>query len=142
MTLRFDHLALEAQLQRHEGIRLKPYTDTTDRLTIGIGRNLTDNGITMTEALFMLRNDIATAAAELEARLPWVADLAPVRQQVLVNMVFNLGWFSFSKFKKMLAELAAKNYEGAAKQMLDSKWAIQVGKRATELAEQMRRGEK
>jgi lysozyme len=140
MTLRINWAALEAQLQRHEGVRLKPYTDTVGKLTIGVGRNLSDTGITMTEALFMLRNDIATAAAELEARLPWVVDLSPARQQVLVNMVFNLGWFTFSKFKKMLAALQNKDFEMAAKQMLSSLWARQVGNRAVELAEQMRRG--
>lgn len=45
---------LHDMLIRHEGLRLKPYHDTVRKLTIGIGRNLDDVGITHEEALILL----------------------------------------------------------------------------------------
>lgn len=46
-------------LIRHDGLRLKPYRDTRNKLTIGVGRNLDDVGITREEALMLPNNEIA-----------------------------------------------------------------------------------
>jgi lysozyme len=132
---------LAEQLKKHEGIKLKPYTDTVGKLTLGIGRNLEDKGITEQEALFMLNNDVDYFYGKLAKRLPWFLNLDDVRQNVLVNMAFNLGVGGLLTFKNMLRLVSIGHYQEGAKEMLNSKWAEQVGYRANELAEQMRTGE-
>lgn len=131
---------LRLQLTRHEGLRLAPYIDTRNRLTIGYGRNLSDVGISAAEAWFLLDNDIARAESRLSARYPWYDGLDPVRQAVLTNMAFNLGLSRLAGFTRMLSCVASGEWDGAAREMLASAWATQVGSRATELAQQMRSG--
>ena len=132
---------LKAVLIRHEGLRLKPYRDTVGKLTIGVGRNLDDRGISKDEALYMLENDIRIAEEELDQRIPWWRDLDDVRQEILLNMAFNLGVPGLMKFKNFLRALREGNYARASDEMLASKWAIQVGRRADELSRAMREGE-
>ena len=122
-------------------MRLKPYTDTVGKLTLGIGRNLEDKGITEQEALFMLNNDVDYFYRQLSKKLTWFKTLDDARQNVLVNMAFNLGVAGLMSFKNMLEYVFHYEYDDAAKEMLNSKWARQVGYRAQELAEQMRTGE-
>jgi len=55
-------------------LRLKPYRDSVGKLTIGVGRNLDDVGISAEEADVLLANDIAKAQAELKQALPWTAN--------------------------------------------------------------------
>jgi lysozyme len=124
---------LENILIRHEGLKLKPYRCTAGKLTIGVGRNLDDNGITDAEARMMLRYDIEVSRTSL-LKYKWFNNLDPVRQDVVVNMVFNLGLPRFMQFKKTIAFLESEDWENAATEMLNSKWAKQVGKRALELA--------
>ena len=131
---------LRETLVRHEGLRLKPYRDTRNKLTIGVGRNLEDVGITREEALLLLDNDIARVRREVERAFSWFSGLDPVRKDVVLNMVFNLGLSRFRRFRKTVAALRARDWEAAAEAMLDSLWARQVGRRARELAEMMRRG--
>ena len=135
-----DRRKLRDQLDRHEGVRLKPYKDPVGKLTIGAGRNLTDVGISHTEAAFLLENDITRAQTGLLARYPWFADLDSVRQAVLVNMAFNMGLSSLASFIHTLDCVARGQYGEASDRMLESKWAKQVGQRAVELAAQMRTG--
>ena len=130
---------IEEQLILHEGLRLKPYRCTAGKLTIGVGRNLDDKGISKEEALFLLRNDIATVTTQLQ-KYDWYINADPIRQKVLVDMAYNLGVGGLLKFRKMIAALERGDYEGAADQMLDSRWAEQVGYRAVRLAEMMRSG--
>jgi len=136
-----DRARLVDQLHRHESVRLKPYTDPAGKLTIGVGRNLDDVGITAAEADYLLQGDIDRAVRGLMARYPtWFPDLDPVRQAVLVNMAFNLGLTGLAAFTQTLASIASGDYGKAADAMLASKWAAQVGSRASELAAQMRLG--
>jgi len=124
----------------HEGVRLAMYHDTEGIPTIGVGRNLERvPAISYEEAMFMLDNDIEDAENDLRTLMPYLC-CGRVRTDVLIDMVFNLGIVRFGGFKKMIAAVKAADYEEAARQMLDSKWAGQVGKRATELAEMMRTG--
>ena len=129
---------LVQQLMRHEGYRQYPYTDTVGKLTIGVGRNLDDVGISEDEATHLLENDILVARNELLFAFPAFSQMQPVRQDALINMVFNMGITRFKGFKNMISALVAQNYPLAADEMLDSKWARQVGSRADELAYQMR----
>lgn len=130
---------LKAQLRVHEGIRYKPYKDTVGKLTIGVGRNLDDKGISESEAAILLDNDIREATI-MAATLPCFRSLDGTRQAVLVNMVFNMGIYRVKRFRKMLAALDLGDFHEASQEMLDSKWADQVGSRAVELSEQMRTG--
>jgi len=130
--------AVEEQLLRHEGIRLTPYRDSVGKLTIGVGRNLDDVGITEDEARIMLRNDIEKAKAIPAKYVANFAELPKPKQAALINMCFNLGERGFSNFRKMIAAISAYQFEEAAREMLDSRWATQVGNRATELANIMR----
>ncbi len=131
---------LQALLIRHEGLRLKPYTCTAGKTTIGVGRNLDDNGITEAEAMAMLDRDIAVTTATLRDEFPWFADLDRTRKDAVISLGFNLGVPRLKGFKKFLAAMEAKDYEMAATEALDSKWATQVGKRAIELAGMIRTG--
>ena len=129
---------LEALLRRHEGERLKPYLDTTGHWTIGVGRNLTDVGITADESAVLLRNDVARTRLAVCRAWPWVEQLDPVRQAVVLDMAFNLGVGGLKQFKRTLALLQKGRWEAAADAMLDSLWAQQVGARAQRLAQMVR----
>ena len=132
---------IKAQLVRHEGLRLKPYRCTAGKLTIGIGRNLDDRGISQKEAYAMLERDILDFEQQLLDEIPDVYNkLDEVRQSVLLNMCFNLGIKGLLEFKNTLAFIDAGDWERAANGMLASKWAKQVGRRAIELSELMRKG--
>lgn len=129
------------QLKRDEGIRFKPYKDSVGKLTIGIGRNLDDVGINELEAEWLLSHDIDRAQSTLYEHLPWAKDLDEARRAVLLNMTFNMGIFGLMQFKRTLQSIQDGRYEDAADQMLESKWAEQVGPRAHRLAMQMKSGE-
>lgn len=133
----YDAQALVRQLRLHEGERLQPYRCTAGKLTIGVGRNLDDRGITRNESAMLLSNDIRLVETELIRALPWVARLDDVRQRVLLDMAFNLGVAGLLNFKRTLAEIEAGEYEKAASMMLDSKWAKQVSQRAERLSRMM-----
>jgi lysozyme len=132
---------LMAQLREHEGLRLKPYYCTAGKLTIGIGRNLEAVGLREDEAIYMLNNDINETYSKLRYAWSKIILLDDARQNVMINMAFNIGVAGLMKFSKMLNALALEDYEQAAKEMLDSKWAEQVGERAVKLAMQMRTGQ-
>jgi lysozyme len=132
-------MTLREQLIRDEGRRLKPYRDTLGILTIGVGRNLDDVGLFPDEVDLMLDNDIRVRRASL-GRFEWFVALDEVRQGVLINMSF-MGIPRLLAFYKMIAALEVQDYERAATEMLDSKWAGQVHARADRLAQQMRSGQ-
>jgi len=129
---------LRNSLIQHEAMRLSPYRDTEGKLTIGVGHNLDDKPISSRAALLILDDDIDDAVADLDNAFPWWRDLDNTRQNVLAEMSFNLGISRLKGFMKMWAALKINDYKGAADEMLDSKWARQVGKRANTLANMMR----
>ena len=134
------YIGLAAELiKKHEGLRLKPYKCTAGKLTIGYGRNLEDNGISAYEADVLLNDDIQNCYAQC-IKFPFWNKLNEVRQAVLLDMCYNLGFARLNGFKKMLKALGRLDYKTAAKEMLDSKWARDVKSRATELAELMKYG--
>jgi lysozyme len=128
------------ELQRDEGIRLKPYLCTAGALTIGIGRNLDANGISIAEAQAMAHNDIDRCMAELDKALPWWRSLNDTRQRALVNMCFNLGISRLLQFKRTVKALEEARWDDAADAALESRWATQVGQRATRIARMLRNG--
>ena len=89
----------------------------------------------------MLANDVEMCVRELQRNYSGYAILDEVRQAVLIDMVLNLGWPRLSQFKKMFAALDAQDYIHASREMLNSRWADQVGMRAKRLADMMRTGD-
>lgn len=127
-------------IKRHEGLRLKPYTDTEGHLTIGYGRALNIAGISAAEAEAMLQHDVADVVARLK-RFSWYRMLGEVRAAVLIDMAFNLGWLKLLGFEHFLGAVERGDFATAAAEMLDSAWARQVGNRAVELAQMMKTGQ-
>jgi len=132
---------LHSMIELHEGKKYKPYRDTVGKLTIGIGRNLDDRGLSEDEVQLLFSNDVRIATEELERAFPWTRTLDPVRQAVLIDMSFNMGIPVLSQFKNTLGFIQRGEYERAAFAMLQSKWASQVGNRAVRLSEMIRTGE-
>lgn len=132
---------LIAQLKVHEGVRDKVYLDTEGIETIGVGRNLKDKGLSEDEIDYLLQNDISEFKSGVQDTWSWWDNLDDVRQRVVVDMAFNMGLGGLSKFKKTLGHIEAGEYEEAASEMLNSRWAEQVGRRAKTLSEMMRTGE-
>lgn len=128
------------QLKRDEGVRLKPYRDSVGKLTIGIGRNLDDDGITEAEASYLLLDDLQRTQDALYTALPWVKNLDEVRRSVILNMAFNMGTGRLVGFKMMLNYLQAGNWMLASQEMLRSLWAKEVGERAQRLSTQLLSG--
>lgn len=118
---------LKAELIRDEGLRLKPYRCTAGKLTIGVGRNIDDRGISEAEAMMLLGSDIAAITAELDRAIPWWSSLSDARRRALVNMGVNMGVPRLLGFKRMLAAMQVGDFATAAVEALDSKWAIDVG---------------
>jgi lysozyme len=133
-------MTIEDQLLRDEGVRLHPYRDSVGKLTIGVGRNLDDDGITQEEAMMLLANDVARVESQLDETFPWTQALDEVRRGVLLNMAFNMGIAGLSGFRRTLDLVRTGDFAGAAQAMLESKWAEQVGPRAQRLSIQMGTG--
>lgn len=144
MNAPFPDFAMDTardMLRRDEGIRLKPYRDTRGKLTIGVGRNLDDDGITLAEADMLLDNDISAAMKQLSDMFPWWTSMTSTRQLVLLNMCFNLGIGGLAGFKQALSAMQAGDYVSAAKEMEASQWYFQTGARAARLVVMMLQGE-
>ncbi len=133
-----DQTILRDDLIRDEGQRLKPYVDTVGKTTIGVGRNLTDNGISADESMYLLINDLNAVDQDLTVNCSWWAGLPEPAARGLANMCFNLGWPRLSGFKHMLAALQAGEWETAATEAENSAWATQVGDRAHRIAQLFR----
>lgn len=130
---------LTTQLVKDEGLRLLPYKDSVGVLTIGVGHNL-NVPITTKAALYILNDDIETAIKSLDTYIPWWRSLSDLRQEVLINMCFNIGIQKLLGFTHTLAAIRGGNYADAARFMLDSLWAKQVGDRAVRLSQMMLNG--
>lgn len=133
-------MMLKNDIVRSPALRYKLYKRWDDIMIMSIGRDFYNVGISEVEAMTMLLNDVARVKQELKATLPVYLHLNEKRQEVLINMCFNLGINRFLKFKRMFVALESSDYTEAAKEMLDSRWARQVGNRSKELAEKMREG--
>ncbi len=132
---------LQALLIKHEGLKTHPYLCPAGKLTIGVGRNLDDVGISQDEAMLLLGHDMGRCINEAHDAFPWLMQMDKVRADVIVCMVFNLGLTRLRTFKKFLAACEAKDYPLAAAEMLNSLWSDQVGERSVELAQMMMSGE-
>lgn len=159
--MQYNRQALIDQLILHEGMVLEVYQDHLGIDTIGVGRNLEDRGITdgelafmnmlraeiyeqgitETHARFLLSNDIDIVEEELRNAHECIERLDDVRIRILLDMAFNMGVPRLCKFKNMWAGIYDGDYVRASAEMLDSRWATQVGQRAIRLSEAMKTGE-
>ena len=147
---------LKAMLIRHEG-QVKqgtnhvPYDDKTSarfdqgdtlvgKLTLGIGRNISDRGITDDEAMMLLTNDIELVRTQLDKALPWWHKENEARRAVMISMAFNLGITKWLSFKTTLGLWENGKHSEAADRLLTLPWAKQVGQRAVELTDMLRSG--
>jgi lysozyme len=113
---------LKDSVKHYEGLKLKPYVCPAKKLTIGYGRNLQDNGISKNEAELLLENDLFNIKLILEDKIKFFHSLDDVRQNVLIEMAYNMGVTGLLKFKNTLNYLKNKDYEKASIEMLDSQW--------------------
>lgn len=121
---------LKEMLIKNEGMELKPYQCTSDKTTIGVGRNLTDNGITVQEAEVLLANDMDGVFADLDRNIPFWQLMPYNVRLVLADMCFNLGIKKLCRFTKMLEAMEERDFELAGEELLDSTYAVQVKGRA------------
>lgn len=131
---------LISMLKRHEGLSLKVYRCTADKLSIGYGRNLDDVGITEVEADFLLKVDAVRAVDDAHDIFPKILECTENRQIALIDMTFNLGKTRLRKFRKMINAVNRGDWESAADEAMDSRWYGQVGNRAIELVKLLRKG--
>ena len=135
-------MTAENLIKRQEGFRSLVYQCPAGKSTIGYGRNVDDGGqgISETEATFLLRNDIRRIQERLAKLFSFFSVLDSSRRAVLISMAYNMGVSGLCSFRKTLGAVAREQYDDAAIEMLDSKWARQVPNRALELSEMMRSG--
>jgi lysozyme len=150
---------LYEQVRLHEGSREYAYEDTEGNPTIGIGFNLADKDnkkilagmgynvkdviakkVRLTEPVIqeLYKTSIAKATKDATNWLPNLSEQPESVQKAVIDMSFNLGATRLGGFVKTRAALINKDYKEAAKQMMDSPWAKQVGKRANTLSDMVR----
>jgi lysozyme len=128
-----DYVKIRKQLIEHEGMRLKPYKCPAGKLTIGIGRNIEDKGITEAEAFELLFNDVNECIGDLWGIFPWFDKYPENIQLVLVDMRFQLGSKGFRGFRLMIRAVENMDWPEMIRQMRDSAWYGQTPNRANNL---------
>lgn len=140
--MQYRNPRLEQIIESHEGKKRFVYFDSLKIATVGIGRAIAPgtNGLSDDECYYLLRNDIDRVYQALND-YDWFNKQNEVVQGVLIELGFNIGIKGLLGFKKMIAALEKDNYDLASKEMLDSKWASQVGpNRSKNMADRMRLG--
>ena len=139
--------ALREQLKIDEGVKYEIYKAHLGYPTFGIGHLITENdpehgkpdGTKISEDRVneIFETDVAKFVSEAKILFPDLDDLPDVAQQVIVNMAFNMGRPRLSKFKNFIAGVNDRDWTRAAEEMMDSRWATQVGDRAIRLRNQI-----
>lgn len=114
--------SLMVSIMEGEGFSSKPYRCPSGKLTIGHGINLEDRGITLNESRYLVKNTVLNLNSELKLRLPFFKRLDDIRQNVLIEMAYNMGVNNLMKFSKTLGYIQKGEYVEASREMLDSKW--------------------
>lgn len=125
-------------LIKHEELKKFPYTDTKNKITIGIGYNLTDRGMPLDWITQQFQEDIDYLSQQI-SQYDWFTQQNDDRKIIILDMAF-MGLKKLLGFTKMIAALRAHDYVMAAYEMLHSNWATEVGQRAIDLADAMREG--
>ena len=130
-------------LKVHEGVETHAYKCSASKITVGVGRNIDPKGgigLTEDEIDYLLQNDIDRIISELDFQYEWFSDLNSSRQDAMIDISFNLGQTRLRKFEKALYAMSKGDWEEAADEFMDSKWAKQVGHRSKELTNIIRTG--
>jgi lysozyme len=127
------------EIKRQEAYRSHAYRDTKDVLTIGYGLNL-DDGISEPLAAQILEWIVDERRQTLSKLLGCWPGLTQARQDVFIDMAYNLGIPKFFNFSKMILAANMGDVAGVCREMRDSKWFSDVGNRAVELIEKYRKG--
>jgi lysozyme len=135
-----DKSKLITQLRLHEGVKNKVYRDILGIETIGVGRNLEDKGLSDDEIDYLLENDIKDVEKDLKQFCRWWEKLDEVRQRAIADLVFNMGITRFLTFKKTINHLQNERFVEAGDELLNSRYAEQVGVRAERISEMIRYG--
>jgi len=130
-------------LKRHEGVRSHVYLCSAGYETLGVGRNISESGLGITEDEidFLLINDITRVKQELTDTYFWFPALNEARQDAMIDICFNLGLTRLRGFVNALEAMSREQFDIAADEFMDSRWATQVGNRAVEVTEMIRTGE-
>lgn len=138
MTITYNAAQLLTDLKVDEGVMLKPYKDTAGKITIGIGRNLTDDGISQAEMLVLYNTDIMMVTTDLDADLTWWREKPDNVQRVLINLCFNMGWTKLSAFHTFLQLIEQDDIEGAIADLEGTAWFGEVGLRGPRMVARLR----
>ena len=126
------------RLKENEGYSSTVYQCTEGFDTIGYGFAIKDLVINREIASMILTEKIEKRIALLKESLDWFNILPPEIQSVVIEMTYQLGVSGFLKFKKAINHMKNKEWQLAADEMLDSKWAKQTTNRANRLADIVR----
>ena len=137
---------LKARVRFHEGVRTQMYLDSLGKATIGIGHLIKPHEreryaegveISMDEVEELFEMDLNRAAAGAESLIKECIghDLPPHIEEVILEMVYQLGTQGVRNFKKFWKALRIKDWKTAASEMKDSRWHKQTTKRCESLAE-------
>ena len=139
---------LRKQLEIDEGIKYEIYKDHLGYPTFGIGHLVTDKDpefgkdigtpVSKERVYQVFEKDVQIIINECDELYPDFDNLPEEVQQIIANMMFNLGRPRLSKFKGMKRGIDEKNWNAAANEMVDSRWYRQVGARAERLVKRMR----
>jgi lysozyme len=135
---------LADQLAKHEGVKRFAYKCPAGKWTIGVGRNIDEDGglgLSDGEIYTLLNNDIQRTDEELSNAFRFYEDLDRVRKDAMINICFNLGLTRLRGFRLALKLMETKDYSEASVEFLDSLWASQVGQRALDIAHMIQYGE-
>jgi lysozyme len=134
---------LVEMLKLHEGVRSKVYVCSAGYETIGVGRNISESGLGLSddEINYLLANDIERVKGELSETYFWFVAMNEARQDAMIDICFNLGLTRLRGFVKALEAMSREQFDIAADEFMDSKWAQQVGNRAVRVTEMIRTGE-
>lgn len=139
-----DRNRLRNQLIADEDNIPHAYQDSEGYWTIGVGHLVDERkgaGLDPDVIEHQLENDIDKVEMQVLHAFPWYQDLNDVRQEIILNMVFNLGLAGFKGFRKMINAVARHDFKAAQREMIDSKWYLQIKTRGPRLANAFLTGE-
>ena len=128
-------MSLIDKIKESEGFRSTVYKCTEGYDTIGYGFAIKDLVMSEDIAHKILFAKIAELKLSIQQKFPCIDDLPNEVQEVIIEMCYQMGVSGFSKFKKTIKLLEAKEFKKASKEMLNSKWAKQTPNRAKKLSE-------
>ena len=136
--MKYDLVKVREDLIVHEGKRSLLYNCSAGYPTIGVGHNCETKPLSQAAIHQILNDDIDDCIGDLDRNIERWRRYPQGVQHALINMTFNMGISGLMKFRQTFAYLDKGHWIAAADEMLDSKWADQVGNRAEEVSSWVR----